>query len=159
MPFVKDKKSFRVNTKAVRQSVYGHNIFVPILTYLRVDMSDTKYDKIKHLVEVNDDIFAVFTFTPGNENQIENLSIAKNANITRNFVNNIFADLQHKLRNVEWTTDMNNLQGCLKWTINETDRLRTLIIYEKDRFVIVLIKSNTSLSETVDNILGYYYES
>lgn len=156
---MKDKKSFRVNTKAVRQSVYGHNIFVPILTYLRVDMSDTKYDKIKHLVEVNDDIFAVFTFTPGNENQIENLSIAKNANITRNFVNNIFADLQHKLRNVEWTTDMNNLQGCLKWTINETDRLRTLIIYEKDRFVIVLIKSNTSLSETVDNILGYYYES
>jgi hypothetical protein len=159
LPFVKDKKSLRVSTKAARQSVYRHNIFVPILTYLRVDMSDTKYDKIKHLVEVNDDIFAVFTFTPGNENQIENLSIAKNANITRNFVNNIFTDLQHKLRNVEWTTDMNNLQGCLKWTINETDRLRTLIIYEKDRFVIVLIKSNTSLSETVDNILGYYYES
>lgn len=159
MLFLKDKKSFRVSTKAARQSVYGHNIFVPILTYLKVDMSDTKYDKIKHLVEVNDDIFAVFTFTPGNENQIENLSIAKNANITRNFVNNIFTDLQHKLRNFEWTTDMNNLQGRLKWTINETDRLRTLIIYEKDRFVIVLIKSNTSLSETVDNILGYYYES
>lgn len=121
-------------------------------------MSDTKYDKIKHLVEVEDDILAVFTFTPSKENQLENLSIAKNANITRNFVNNIFIKLQDNLRNIESTRDVNNIQGHLKWTINETDRLRTLIIYEKDRNVIVLIKNNTNLSETVDNILGYYYE-
>jgi hypothetical protein len=42
--------------------------------------------------------------------------------------------------------------------VNETERIRMLIIYEKDRAVVVLIKSNVSLSDSVDNILGYYYE-
>jgi vacuolar-type H+-ATPase subunit E/Vma4 len=121
-------------------------------------MSDTKYDKIKHLVEVEDDILAVFTITPGKENEIENLSIAKNANITRNFVDNIFNKLQDKLKNIKSETDINAIAGLLKWTIYETDRIRILIIYEMDWAVIVLIKSNTSLSETVDIILGYYYE-
>lgn len=65
--------------------------------------------------------------------------------------------MQTNLRPAKEDTD--NRAGKLKWTINEYERIRTLIIYEKDRFVIVIIKSNKSLSETVDNILGYYYES
>jgi hypothetical protein len=121
-------------------------------------MSDANYDKVKHLVEVEDDILAVFTITLGGENRMENLSIAKNANITKNFVNNIFAKLQGNFRNMKEPLDWDNILGRLKWTINENDRIRTLIIYEKDCAVIVLIKSNTSLSDTVDNILGYYYQ-
>ncbi len=119
-------------------------------------MSDANYNKIKHLVEVDDDILAVFTANSGSQKQMENLSIAANADITKEFVDFVFARLQTNLRNVKEDTD--NRVGKLKWTINEYERIRTLIIYEKDRFVIVLIKSNKSLSETVDNILGYYYE-
>jgi IMP dehydrogenase/GMP reductase len=121
-------------------------------------MSDVKYHKIKHLVEVEDDILAVFTLIRGKQNQIENLSIAKNANITRNFVDSIFNKLKDKLENIKRKTDMSTITGPLKWTIYETDRIRILIIYETDCAVITLIKSNTSLSKTVDNILGYYYE-
>ncbi|HSA73820.1 MAG TPA: hypothetical protein VLD84_07695 [Nitrososphaeraceae archaeon] len=119
-------------------------------------MPDAKYDKIKHLVEVDDDILAVFTVTLESQHHIEDLSIAENANITKEFVDYIFDRLQYNFRNTKEDTD--NRMGRLKWTINENELIRTLIIYEKDRFVIVLIKSNTSLSETVDNILGYYYE-
>ncbi|HEY4481484.1 MAG TPA: hypothetical protein VI489_01385 [Candidatus Brocadiaceae bacterium] len=121
-------------------------------------MSDVRYHKIKHLVEIEDDILAVFTFIPGKKNQIENLNIAKNANVTRNFVDNIFNKLSDKVENIKSGTDMSNIVGSLKWIIYETDRIRILIIYEMDCAVIVLIKSNTSLSKTVDNILGYYYE-
>lgn len=121
-------------------------------------MSDVKYHKIKHLVEVEDDILAVFTVIRDKQNQIENLSIAKNANITRNLVDSIFNKLQDKLENIKRENDMSAIAGPLKWTIYETDRIRILIIYETDCIVITLIKSNTSLSETVDNILGYYYE-
>lgn len=120
-------------------------------------MSDANYNKIKHLVEVDDDTLAVFTVNSGSQKQMENLSIATNADITKDFVDYIFAGLQTNLRPAKEDTD--NRVGKLKWTINEYERIRTLIIYEKDRFVIVLIKSNKSLSETVDNILGYYYES
>lgn len=120
-------------------------------------MSDANYNKIKHLVEVDDDILAVFTVNSGSQRQMENLSIANNADITKEFVDFVFASLQTNLRTAKDDTD--NRVGKLKWTINEYEKIRTLMIYEKDRLVIVLIKSNKSLSETVDNILGYYYES
>lgn len=119
-------------------------------------MPDAKYNKIKHLVEVDDDILAVFTVNLGGQHLIENLAIANNANITKEFVNHIFTKYQGNLRTNK--EEIDNMMGRLKWSVNETDRIRILIIYEKDRSVIVLIKSNISLSESVDNILGYYYE-
>jgi len=39
-------------------------------------MPDAKYDKIKHLVDVDDDILAVFTVTLGSQHHMEDLSIA-----------------------------------------------------------------------------------
>jgi hypothetical protein len=87
---------------------------------------------------------------------MENLSIADNADITKEFVDYIFDRFQANFKTFREDTD--NRVGKLKWTVNENERIRTLIIYEYDRLVIVLIKSNKSLSETVDNILGYYYE-
>ena len=122
-------------------------------------MSGPIYDKVKHVVEVEDDILAVFTVVSGRDDHMENLSIAKNAKITENFVSNIFAKLQGTFRNMKEGLERDNILGRSKWTITETERIRILIIYEKDCAVIVLIKSNTSLSDTVDNILGYYYES
>jgi hypothetical protein len=119
-------------------------------------MSDANYSKIKHLVEVDDDTLAVFTVNLGSQKQMENLSIADNADITKEFVDYIFDRFQANFKTFREDTD--NRVGKLKWTVNENERIRTLIIYEYDRLVIVLIKSNKSLSETVDNILGYYYE-
>jgi hypothetical protein len=119
-------------------------------------MPDAKYNKIKHLVEVDDDILAVFTVNLGGQDLMENLAIAKNANITKEFVNRIFTKYQGNFRSNK--EEIDNMMGRLKWSVNETDRIRILIIYEKDRSVIVLIKSNISLSQSVDNILGYYYE-
>jgi hypothetical protein len=48
--------------------------------------------------------------------------------------------------------------GKVKWKVTEYEKIRILQIVDKNKIVIVLIKSNTSLDETVDNILGYYYE-
>ncbi|CAN5661610.1 hypothetical protein BH18THE1_BH18THE1_18670 [soil metagenome] len=119
-------------------------------------MPDARYQKVKHLVEVEDDILAVFTVNLG-DSHIENLEIAQSANITKDFVNQIFANFRGNFgHNVEETT---TIVGHLKWSVHETDRIRTLIIYEKNQSVVVLIKSNISLSESVDNILGYYYET
>ena len=49
--------------------------------------SDTNYDKIKHLVEVDDDILAVFIVE---SSQIRDLYIANNANIDRTYIDSIF---------------------------------------------------------------------
>jgi hypothetical protein len=119
-------------------------------------MPDPSYNKIKHFVEIDDDILGVFTVNSAGQYYMENLTIAKNAHITEDFVNHIFAKYQSYFRSNKEETD--DIIGNLRWSVHETDRIRILIIYEKDRSIIVLIKSNISLSESVDNILGYYYE-
>ena len=50
---------------------------------------DKKYDKIKHLVEVDDDILAVFSINSINSSDMKELHIAKNANIDKNYINSL----------------------------------------------------------------------
>ena len=54
---------------------------------------------------------------------------------------------------------MMNMLGYLLWDVSEYSKLRILKIYEKEKIIVVLIKSNTKLEHTIDNILGYYFES
>jgi hypothetical protein len=119
-------------------------------------MSNGNYDKIKHLVEVEDDILAVFSMVSEKSLQMDNLYIAKNANITREFIDKIFSSLQSNLEEMKMNLDK---LGELRWRIYEFANLRILIIQDKNRWIIVLIRSDTTLHETVDNILGYYYET
>jgi hypothetical protein len=56
---------------------------------MKTNMSDANYNKIKHLVEVDDDILAVFTIILGERYNMENLSISKDSNITNDLVNYI----------------------------------------------------------------------
>ena len=122
------------------------------------------YDKIKHLVEVDDDILAVFIVM---SSQIKELYIAKNSNINRGYVDSIVneLDLNISTENQKLTTENAKLEsksksilGNIKWIVLEYDKLRILKIYENDKIIFVLINSNTQLEHTVDNILGYYYD-
>jgi hypothetical protein len=122
------------------------------------------YDKIKHLVEVDDDILAVFIVT---SSQIKELYIAKNSNINRAYVDSIVneLDLNISTENEKLTKEKAKLEsksksilGKIKWIVLEYDNLRILKIYESDKIIFVLINSNTQLEHTVDNILGYYYD-
>ena len=122
-------------------------------------MSDISYDKIKHLVEVDDDILAAFTILFTKEDYIDNLSVAENTNITKETIDNVYLCLQDIFRNLGTSSRINSILGRLKWKVCEYDQVRMLLIFEKDRVVTVLIKSDTSLRETVDNILGYYFEA
>jgi hypothetical protein len=122
-------------------------------------MSNISYDKIKHLVEVDDDILAAFTVLSGKEDSVDNLSIAENTNITKEFIDNVHMGLQDIFTDFGMSIKVNGILGRLKWNVCEYDQVRILLIFEKDRVLTVLIKSNTSLRETVDNILGYYFEA
>ena len=49
---------------------------------------DNKYDKIRHLVEVDDDILAVFSINY-EFSDMKELYIAKNANIDKNYIDSL----------------------------------------------------------------------
>ena len=124
---------------------------------------DSIYDKIKHLVEVDDDILAVFSLI---STRINELYIAENANIERNYIDSIVSNLgltqtsyNEKLEGYTKNVEIENeILGKLKWVVVEYENIRILKIYESNKTIFVLIKSNTSLQHTVDNILGYYYD-
>ena len=122
------------------------------------------YDKIKHLVEVDDDILAVFIMV---SSKLKGFYIAKNSNIDRGHIDSIVNDLDLNIgKGVDKETSSDkemqlgstNLLGKLKWIVLEFENLRILKMYEFDKIIFVLIKSDTQLEHTVDNILGYYYE-
>ena len=122
--------------------------------------SDTSYDKIKHLVEIEDDIFAVFTVT--SSGQTNNLTVAKNIDFENSPIENIFTNFNKILTHDDkidiLTSSNTDLLGKLKWKVAEYEKIRILQILDNNKIVVVLIKNNTSLHDTVDNILGYYYE-
>ena len=120
--------------------------------------NDASYDKIKHLVEIEDDIFAVFTIN--SKGEVTDLNIAKNIDIEKRLIENISTNFKDILREEKEKIIINSSEilGKLKWKIFEYEKIRLLCISEINKTIVVLIKSNTSLDETVDNILGYYYE-
>jgi len=132
-----------------------------IVRYIHLS-TDTSYDKIKHLVEVEDDIFAVFTINSTGE--AYGLTVAKNIDFEKSLVENIYTNFNKILEQddkIDILTNSNrssDILGRLKWKVTEYEKIRILQIADKNKIVVVLIKSNTTLDETVDNILGYYYE-
>jgi hypothetical protein len=133
-----------------------------IIWYIQLS-NDKSYDKIKHLVEVEDDIFAVFTINSTGE--AYGLTVAKNIDFEKSLVENIYTNFNKILEQDDKITDIfgninssSDILGRLKWKVTEYEKIRILQIADKNKIVVVLIKSNTTLDETVDNILGYYYE-
>lgn len=123
--------------------------------------SDTSYDKVKHLVEIEDDIFAVFTVN--SSGQTNDLNFAKNIDFENSLIENIFTNFNKILKqddkiDILTNSSSRDILGKLKWKVTEYEKIRILQIADKNKIVVVLIKNNTSLHETVDNILGYYYE-
>lgn len=122
--------------------------------------NNKNYDKIKHIVEVDDDILAVFIIV---SSQIKELYIAKNSSIDEKYVDSISKELNLKINNENSPAEnvqsqSRGLLSNIKWIVLEYDNLRILKIYELDKIIVVLISSGTQLEHTVDNILGYYYD-
>src|SRR5687767_7880114 len=116
--------------------------------------SNTTYDKIKHLVEVEDDIFAVFTINSTRE--AHGLTVAKNIDFEKSLVENIYINFSKILEQDDKITDLfgninssSHILGRLKWKVTEYENIRILQIADKNKIVVVLIKSSTTLDETV----------
>jgi hypothetical protein len=125
-----------------------------------VDQNNDKnnYDKIKHLVEVDDDILAVFIIV---SSQIKELHVAKNVKIDIDYIRTILDELRSLMgdsNGLKANLDNENKLGKLRWLVIEYDKIRILKIYENNMTIFVLISSHTQLEHTVDNILGFYFD-
>jgi hypothetical protein len=94
-----------------------------------MNSSDTSYDKIKHLVEVEDDIFAVFTIN--SKGEVNDLNIAKNIDIEKRLIENISTNFKDVLKEEKEKiiTNSSEALGKLKWKIFEYEKNKVVIYF------------------------------
>jgi hypothetical protein len=109
------------------------------------------YDRAKHLVEVDENILAVFII--GLDRQIQDLFIAKDANIDRTIIDTIKSTLDLRVQ-----AKNDNPLGRHIWDVSEYDKIRVIRVYESNRLIVVLAKSHTSPGNTAETVLGYLHE-
>jgi len=102
------------------------------------------YEKIKHIVEVDEKILAVFIIDPNGK--ISDLFIAPDARIDRSFIETIKSKLNLKFETSEETAEeeiqpSTNLLGRYLWDVSEYDNVRVIRIYESNRLIVVLAES------------------
>jgi hypothetical protein len=110
------------------------------------------YDKVKHVVEVDENIWAVFVVDPGGD--ISHQFIAPDAKIDNSFIQTIRSTLD-----LRFELEKANLLGQHLWDIMEYDKVKVTKIYEKNRLIVILSRSHISPSDVVQTVLDYLYES
>jgi hypothetical protein len=144
-------------------STYIHIVFKTLLL---------SYEKIKHIVEVDEKILAVFTINP--EGKTSDIFITPDAKIDNPFIEIVRSKLDFKFKatdnaNSATATEEKEKEGANEksrnevigkhlWDISEYDNLRVIKIYEANRLIVVLAKSHTPPGDTADSVLGYLYE-
>jgi hypothetical protein len=142
------------------------NVFVYILLAFKTLL--LSYEKIKHIVEVDEKILAVFTIN--SDGRTSDIFIAPDAKIDSSFIEIVRSRLVFFLKSK--TTDKAVVEeedeeeeksmqmiGKHLWDISEYDKIRVIRIYEANRLIVVLAKSHTPPGDTADTVLGYLYES
>lgn len=116
----------------------------------------SSYDKVKHIVEIDENILAVFIVdSAGN---ISDLFITDDAEIDSSYVQSIQSNLRLRFTKEEMDEKM-HLLGKHMWDISEYDKMRIIEIYESNRLIVVLAKSHIDPGDVSDSVLGYIHES
>jgi hypothetical protein len=119
----------------------------------------SSYDKVKHIVEVDENILAVFIVdSAGN---ISDLFIAADADIDSSYVQSIQSNLKLRFIEEEEKVEVEKIRllGKHIWDISEYDKIRIIKIYESNRLVVVLSNSHIEPGDVSESVLGYLHES
>jgi hypothetical protein len=115
------------------------------------------YDKVKHIVEVDENILAVFIVDSAEK--ISDLFIAGDAEIDNSYIQAIQSNLKLRFMKEEKEEKQTNLLGKHIWDISEYNKIRIIKIYESNRLIVVLSKSHIDPGDVSESVLGYLHES
>jgi hypothetical protein len=120
-------------------------------------MSSSSYDKVKHIVEIDENILAVFIVDSAGK--ISDLFIADDANIDNSYVQSIQSNLKLRFVKEEEIEENTDSLGKHIWDIAEYEKIRVIKIYESNRLIVVLAKSHMDPGDVSESVLGYLHES
>ena len=119
--------------------------------------SFSSYDKVKHIVEIDENILAVFIVDSAGK--ISDLFIADDANIDNSYVQTIQSNLKLRFVKEEEIEENADSLGKHIWDISEYDKIRVIKIYESNCLIVVLAKSHMDPGDVSESVLGYLQES
>lgn len=119
------------------------------------------YDRVRHLVDVDANIFAAFLIDPtGN---ISNLFIAPNSNLDKSKVEAIASVLDVKSTTTSRGIAAENLIGQHKWDVLEYEKFKFIRLYPSGnidhRMIVVIAAPTKDPGDVVDSVIGYMNES
>jgi hypothetical protein len=118
----------------------------------------SSYDKVKRIVEVDENILAVFIVDCAGKTS--DLFIADDAKIDSSYVQAIQSNLKLRfMKDEEEEGQHTNFLGRHIWDISEYDKIRVIKIYESNHLIVVLSKSHLDPGDVSESVLGYLRES
>ena len=112
----------------------------------------SSYDRVKHIVEVDEKILAVFIVDSAGKTS--DLFIARDAKIERSFIETVRSTLNLRFERRHEEEEEDSL-GKHLWDISEYDKVRVIRLYESNRLIVVLAKSHTSPGDVSETVLDY----
>ena len=119
----------------------------------------SSYDRVKHIVEVDENILAVFIVD--SVGKTSDIFIAPDAEVDYSFVETVRSTLNlrfERRQEEEEEEEQKDPVGKHLWDISEFDKVRVIRIYESNRLIVLLAKSHTSPGDVSETVLDYLYE-
>lgn len=119
------------------------------------------YDRVQHLVDIDENIFAVFVIDPAGN--ISELFIAPNSDLDRYKVEKIRSLLDIKSATLSEKEDAEGLIGRHKWDVLEYDKFKFIKLYPggniNHKMIVIIAACAKDPGEVADSVIGYMNES
>lgn len=127
-------------------------------------MEDTismSYDRVQHLVDVDENIFSAFVIDPNGN--ISDLFIAPDSDLDRSKIEEITSVLDIKSATISEREAAESVIGHHKWDVLEYEKFKFIKLYPSGnldhKMVVVIAACTKDPGDVVDSVIGYMNES
>ncbi|MGH9982361.1 MAG: hypothetical protein ACRD8W_00205 [Nitrososphaeraceae archaeon] len=119
------------------------------------------YNRVRHLVDIDENIFAVFVIDPAGN--ISELFIAPNSELDRSKIEKIRSLLDIKSATISEKEDAESLIGRHKWDVLEYDKFKFIKLYPggniDHKMIVIIAACAKDPGKVADSVIGYMNES
>jgi hypothetical protein len=119
------------------------------------------YEKVQHLVDVDENIFAAFVIDPAGT--ISELFIAPDSELDKSKIERIKSVLDIKSTTVADKEAVESLIGRHKWDVLEYDKFKFIKLYPSGnldhKMIVVVAACTKDTGDVADTVIGYMNES
>lgn len=118
------------------------------------------FDRVQHLVDVDENIFAAFVIGPAGS--ISELFIAPDSDLDRSMIEKIRSVLDIKSATISEKETIESLIGRHKWDVLEYEKFKFIKLYPSDnldhKMIVVIAACTKDPGDVADSVIGYMNE-